>query len=136
MINRLSVLDGDPLTALTDKSMHGDALEALVGAIYLDKGFEATRRFIIQRLLKPHFDLENIVQNNPNHKSLMIEWAQRANKKLHFQILEERGALHNKEFTAQVVIDGQPVATGTGYSKKKAEQAAAAKACELLETKK
>ncbi|MCU0355047.1 MAG: ribonuclease III [Cytophagales bacterium] len=135
-LNQLIVFDGNRRTALTHKSMHGDALEALVGAIYLDKGFEATRRFIIQRLLKPHFDLENIVQNNPNYKSLMIEWAQRANKKLHFQILEERGALHNKEFIAQVIVDGQPIATGSGYSKKKAEQAAAEKACEMLEAKK
>ncbi len=134
-LNRLVVFDGHRRTTLTHKSMYGDALEALVGAIYLDKGFDFSRRFIIKRLIKPHFDLENIVQNNQNYKSIMIEWAQRANKKIHFEILEERGAIHNKEFVAQVVIDGEPFATGSGYSKKKAEQAAAEKSCEILELK-
>ena len=134
-LNRLVVFDGHRRTALTHKSMYGDALEALLGAIYLDKGFEFSRRFIIKRLIKPHFDLENIVQNNQNYKSIMIEWAQRANKKVQFEILEERGAIHNKEFVAQVLIDGEPFATGSGYSKKKAEQAAAEKSCELLELK-
>ncbi len=134
-LNRLVVFDGQRRTALTHKSMYGDALEAVVGAIYLDKGFNFSRKFIIKRLIKPHFDLENIVQNNQNFKSIMIEWAQRANKKVHFEILEERGAIHNKEFIAQVIIDGEPFATGSGYSKKKAEQAAAEKSCEKLELK-
>ena len=134
-LNRLVVFDGHRHTVLTHKSMYGDALEALLGAIYLDKGFEFSRRFIIRRLIKPHFDLENIVQNNQNYKSIMIEWAQRANKKVQFEILEERGAIHNKEFVAQVTIDGKPFAVGSGYSKKKAEQAAAEKSCELLELK-
>ncbi len=134
-LNRLIVFDGNRRTALTHKSMHGDALEALVGAIYLDKGFSFSKKFITKRLIKPHFDLDAVVHNNHNYKSIMIEWAQRANKKVQFEILEERGAIHNKEFIAQVIIDGEPFAQGSGYSKKKAEQAAAAKSCEMLELK-
>ena len=134
-LNRLIVFDGNRRTTLTHKSMHGDALEALVGAIYLDKGFKFSRHFITKRLIKPYFDLDSVVQNNPNFKSIMIEWAQRADKKLKFEIVEERGTVHNKEFVAQLMLDDEPFALGSGYSKKKAEQAAAEKSCELLELK-
>ena len=134
-LNRLIVFDGNRRTTLTHKSMHGDALEALVGAIYLDKGFKFSRHFITKRLIKPYFDLDSVVQNNPNFKSIMIEWAQRADKKLKFEIVEERGTVHNKEFVAQLMLDDEPFALGSGYSKKKAEQAAAEKSCELLKLK-
>lgn len=134
-LNQLIVFDGNRRTALTHKSMHGDALEALVGAIYLDRGFKFTRRFITKRLIKPYFDLDSVVQHNPNFKSIMIEWAQRADKKLKFEIVEERGSVHNKEFVAQLMLDDKPFALGSGQSKKKAEQAAAEKSCELLELK-
>jgi ribonuclease-3 len=134
-LNKLIVFDGNRKTVLTHKSMHGDALEALVGAIYLDKGFKYCKKFIIKRLIGPHYDLDKIVLTNSNFKSLIIEWAQRENKALRFEIIEEKGNLHNKEFIAQIVIDEKPFTTGSGYSKKKAEQAAAEKSCEILQLK-
>lgn len=134
-LNKLIVFDGNRKTVLTHKSMNGDALEALVGAIYLDKGFKHCKKFIIKRLISPHFDLEKIVITNLNFKSLIIEWAQRENRNLRFEIIEEKGNLHNKEFIAQIVIDDKPFTTGSGYSKKKAEQAAAEKSCEILQLK-
>jgi ribonuclease-3 len=134
-LNKLIVYDGHRRTMYTHKSMSGDALEALVGAVYLDKGFKHSRKFIVKRLIAPHFDLEKVIETNLNFKSLLIEWAQRENKKLRFEILEERGDTHNKEFVAQVMIDDQPFAIGSGFSKKKAEQAAAEKSCEQLELK-
>ncbi len=135
-LNNLIVYDGHRRTMYTHKSMNGDALEALVGAVYLDKGFKNSRKFIVKRLIVPHFDLEKIIETNLNFKSIMIEWAQRENKKLRFEIVEERGDTHNKEFIAQIFLDDEPFATGGGYSKKKAEQSAAEKACDLLEIKK
>lgn len=86
--------------------MYGDALEAFIGAIYLDKGFAFTQNFIISKILTQYFDLEIIVQNNPNFKSLLIEWAQKEGKKAQFT-LEEEGLHHNKEFTAFVLLDGE-----------------------------
>lgn len=115
-------------------SMYGDALEALVGAIYLDKGFQFTRRFILKELLG-HYDLDSLISNNLNYKSKLIEWAQREGKKIDFQIISEKGNNHFREFIAQVMVNGEEFATGSGYSKKKAEQSAAEKACELLEIK-
>jgi ribonuclease-3 len=116
---------------LSRSSMYGDALEAFIGAIYLDKGFAFTQHFIITKILTQYFDLETVVQNNPNFKSILIEWAQKEGKKTQFS-MEEEGLHHNKEFTAFVLIEGEKIAEGKGYSKKKAEQTAAMKACEVL----
>jgi ribonuclease-3 len=118
-------------TILSRSSMYGDALEAFIGAVYLDKGFAFTQNFIITKILTQYFDLEIVVQNNPNFKSLLIEWAQKEGKKVLFT-LDEEGLHHNKEFTAFVLLDGERISEGKGYSKKKAEQTAAMKACEEL----
>ena len=117
---------------LSHKSLHGDALEALVGAVYLDKGFKKCRKFIIYRLLFPHFDMDEIVNNNRNYKSMLIEWVQKENKTIQFIIVNEIGNTHFKEFTAQVLINAIEISIGQGHSKKKAEQAAAEKACSIL----
>ena len=69
---------------LAYKSIYEDTLEALIGAIYLDKGHKKTRRFIIKKLLKQQYDLDQIIQTNPNYKSKIIEWAHRNNKNIKF----------------------------------------------------
>ena len=131
-LDKLVEYDGNRRTVLARTSMYGDALEALIGAIYLDKGFQFTRKFIVKSILTQHFDIDTVVSNNPNFKSLVIEWAQREGKQIRFDISEE-GAKHNKEFTATIYVDDDFFALGQGYSKKKAEQTAAMKACEKLE---
>lgn len=135
-LDRLIEYDGSRTRSLPARtSMYGDALEALVGAIYLDKGFGFTQRFILGELLS-HYDVEAIVQTNGNFKSRLIEWSQRQGKEIRFEILEEKGNSHFREFIAQVVVNDEPFATGSGYSKKKAEQSAAEKAFELIEQQK
>ncbi len=131
-IDKLVEYDGNRKTVLTRTSMYGDAFEALIGAIYLDKGFRFTRSFIIKKILTQHFDIETVVSNNPNFKSLIIEWAQREGKPIRFDIVEE-GSKHNKEFTATIFVAEEAFSVGQGYSKKKAEQTAAMKACEKLD---
>ncbi|MEY2895397.1 MAG: Ribonuclease, partial [Bacteroidota bacterium] len=118
-------------TSLSRSSMYGDALEAFIGAVYLDKGFGFTKKFITQKILTQYFDLDTVVQNNPNFKSILIEWAQKEGKKVQFT-LDEEGVHHDKEFTAFVLLENEKIAEGKGYSKKKAEQNAAMKACEAL----
>jgi ribonuclease-3 len=118
-------------TSLSRSSMYGDALEAFIGAVYLDKGFGFTQKFVTQKILAKYFDLDTVVQNNPNFKSILIEWAQKEGKKVQFT-LDEEGVHHNKEFTAFVLLENEKIAEGKGYSKKKAEQNAAMKACEAL----
>jgi ribonuclease-3 len=131
-LDKLVEYDGNRRTVLARTSMYGDALEALIGAIYLDKGFRFTRSFIIKKIITQHFDIETVVQNNPNFKSIVIEWAQREGKAIRFDIIEE-GSKHNKEFTATIYVSEEAFSIGQGYSKKKAEQTAAMKACEKLE---
>ncbi len=118
---------------LSYKSIYGDTLEALIGALYLDKGHAKTKRFIRQKLIKQHYDLMEIIKTNPNHKSKIIEWAHRQNKDIRFEITEIRGNSHNREFMAELVVEGDTIAKGMGFSKKKAEQDAAQKSCEKLE---
>jgi ribonuclease III len=119
-------------SVLSRSSMYGDALEALVGAVYLDKGFGFVQQFILRDLLT-HYDIEDLVNNNANFKSRLIEWAQRAGKDVRFEIISEKGNSQFREFTAQITVDNEPFTTGSGYSKKKAEQAAAEKAFTLVQ---
>lgn len=113
-------------------SMFGDAMEALIGAIYLDKGFLFTRRFIITKILTNHFDLDEVISNNTNYKSTILSWAQADGRKVEFLIVEEKGKNHSKEFIAQVLVDAKVISSGSGWNKKKAEQDASRRACELL----
>ncbi|WKN30428.1 ribonuclease III [Porifericola rhodea] len=129
-----SNLHSNGKSKLSHKSIDGDTLEALVGAVYLDKGFSYCKNFILKRLLTPHFDLENIISTNPNYKSTIIEWAQKSNKDIRFEIVDTLGNAQFKEFIAQITIDGNPICTGSGLSKKKAEQSASQKALEILDT--
>ena len=117
---------------LSHKSIGGNTLEALVGAVYLDKGYRAARRFILKKMLIPHFDLLSIVENDTNYKSKVIEWAQKHNREVRYEVVETRGGNQHKEFVTQLLVDNQPVSTGSGYSKKKAEQRASENALSLL----
>jgi len=115
------------------KSIYGDTLEALIGAIYLDKGYQATRKFIVNKILIQQYDLEILIQTNPNYKSKIIEWAHRQNKDVKFEITEVNGSSHTREFLAELHVEGESIATGNGFSKKKAEQDAAQKSCGKLQ---
>jgi ribonuclease III len=132
-LDRLIEYDGGRRGSSNHSSMYGDALEALVGAVYLDKGFRFSRKFVTKELLT-HYDLDALIQNNVNFKSKLIEWVQREGKELRFDIVEERGGRNHREFIAQVVI-GEDEFRGSGYTKKKAEQSAAEKACKALDLK-
>lgn len=131
-LSKIVEFSGPKNSFMSHNSIYGDALEALVGAVYLDLGFESTKKFVLKSLIEPNFDLQEIVNNNLNFKSILIEWAQKESKVIKFAIIDETGTVHQKTFTAEVSFDGVPYSTGTGFSKKKSEQAAAEKACELL----
>ena len=110
------------------KSVYGDCMEALIGAVYLDHGFKSCKKFVIQKLIKPHYDLDELISTTTNYKSKLLEWSQKGNKNLRFEIVNEE----DRKFTAQVFIDEQPKEKGFGFSKKKAEQDAARKTVEAL----
>jgi ribonuclease-3 len=114
------------------KSIYGDTLEAIIGAVYLDRGYSYCQKFILQKLLEPYYDLSEIVKANPNAKSTIIEWAQKEGKEVEFEIMDIQSHLNRKEFTVRVLIDGEPLSTGYGNTKKKAEQDAAQRSCNAL----
>jgi ribonuclease-3 len=113
-------------------SIYGDAVEALIAAIYLDYGYEQVRKFILHKLIYNHLDIEHIVQHNSNYKSVLLEWANKHSKTISFHKIAEEGSGHQKVFTVEVWVESDPVATGKGNSKKKAEQEAAQNAHAIL----
>ncbi|MEO1049531.1 MAG: ribonuclease III [Bacteroidota bacterium] len=131
-INKIVEYDNSKKKGLSHKSLYGDTLEAIVGAVYLDKGYQFCRRFIIEKLINPYYNIDDLINTNPNQKSKVIEWAQKENKDVRFEILDVKSSKNFKEFTAQVFVNDKPLGKGFGHSKKKAEQDAAQKTCELL----
>ncbi len=127
-----NIVQFDQKNAHLQQVILGNTLEAIVGAIYLDKGYIRTKKFVIDKLINPNYDVDDLVNSDSNFKSKIIEWAQREGKDVRFEIVNVKKARNHKEFTAQVLVDGDPKGTGYGNSKKKAEQDAALKTCEML----
>jgi ribonuclease-3 len=123
-INHLVVNNAD---AGSFRSMYGDALEAFIGAIYLDKGYSTTQKFIVTRIIKNHVDLDYLEKTDLNFKSKIINWAQKERKSLVFETMEENS--ETRLIKVRLLIDDKEIATGEDFSKKKAEQTAAEKAC-------
>lgn len=110
------------------RSFKGDAFEALIGAIYLDKGFNFTRKLILDRIFSRYFDMDELVNQEMNFKSRIIEWAQKEKKQVSFNVVEEIGNGFKKQYLVELNIGGIPVAKGQDYSIKGAEQNASEKA--------
>lgn len=113
-------------------AMHGDAFEALIGAIYLDKGYNKTYSFITNRIIKLHVDLDDIENKEIDFKSKLVEWAQKERKQLRFDASEEIGAGKDKQFMVHAIINDEVKGRGFHYSKKRAEQIAAEEAIAKL----
>lgn len=118
--------------AFSHKAMNGDAMEALVGAVYLDRGFKFCKKFVIDRLIEPHLDIDTVINTDINYKSKLIIWCQTKGKVLKYDIIDEQDFKHYKEFTATVMLDGVEVARGKANSKKRAEQDASRKALDII----
>ncbi len=117
---------------LSHKSLYGDTLEALVGAVYLDRGFNFCQTFVLDKLITPYYNLQEIVESTVNFKSSLIEWSQKENKSVEFEIIHVKSEGRHKEFTAAVTIDQNKMGVGYGFNKKKAEQDAAKKTLQEL----
>ncbi len=131
-ISQIVKFDVKRKTPNSHKSLYGNALEALVGAIYVDRGFKYSERFIVEKLLMPHYDIDEIISTTKNYKSKLIEWTQKQSKEISFDHVDTIDKGHFKEFVVEVKVDSEPITQGHGLSKKKAEQDASRQACEKL----
>lgn len=127
------IVQFDHKNAQLQRVVLGNTLEAIVGAVYLDKGYLRCKKFVIDKLVQPYFDLDVVVQTNLNYKSKIIEWTQRNGKTVRFDLLEIKKERNQKEFAVQVFVDNEPKGVGYGFTKKRAEQDAAQKTCQQLE---
>ena len=115
------------------KHLYGDALEALIGAVFLDKGFRKTKKFFIKDVLEKYLDLHTIVTTDSDYKSLVFEWVQKKKATLSFVYNEEYDFDHKKSvFTTTLCINKSEYGKGQGTSKKEAEQEASCQAWERI----
>ena len=131
----LNVFIDSNTTKNVDKShIYGDALEALIGAIYLDQDYQTTKYFVTKRILSQFVNLNEIEQYDSNFKSQLIEWSQKNKKEIKFETTEEISEKTKQpKFIAVVEIDNTQIGRGTGTSKKEAQQNAARKTLEKLD---
>ncbi len=109
-------------------NIHGNLFEALVGAIYLDRGYKLCEKFIYNRIIKPHVDIETLEGKVISYKSLLIEWCQKEKKTFDYQVYEDTGNDELKHFSVKLSIDDKVVAKARATSKKKAEEKASKRA--------
>ncbi len=118
--------------SLKVSQIFGNTLEAVVGAVYLDRGFKKTRRWVLERIILPYMFMDDLENLEINHKNKLYGWANKNGKNLEFETLEEKFEGGRRLFTIGAVVDGQLLAQGRAYNKKDASQLAAQSAVEKL----
>ncbi|WP_046743350.1 ribonuclease III [Kordia zhangzhouensis] len=110
------------------ENIHGNLFEALIGAIFLDKGYKYCEKFIHTRVISPYVDIERLEGKIISYKSLLIEWCQKEKKNFKYDVYEDTGNDELKHFAVKLFIDNRVVAKARATSKKKAEEKASKRA--------
>lgn len=110
------------------RSMLGNAVEALVGAIYLEKGYEGTRLFVVQKMLRSYVNVHELESYDDNYKSQLLEWCQKNNQTISYKLLARYKLEKRDRFKVAVLVNGERIATADDFNKKAAEQTASEKA--------
>jgi len=134
-LNRLLI--SSPRAASQKNHILGNALEAFIGAVYLDQGYQKTYRFIEKRIINIYINIDALAKREVNFKSKLLEWCQKYKVHMDFQLLEcyvDRE--NNPVFQSQVLLNGLLAGEGEGYSKKESHQQAAEEALERIKSDK
>ncbi|MDI9355502.1 MAG: ribonuclease III [Chitinophagaceae bacterium] len=113
-------------------NIYGNTLEALIAAVYIDKGYNFCKKFIITKIIMPHVDTTQVIINN-NHKGILLQWAQKHSTKLDFQMVESPHDRTSKRFKSLIILNNEEIGIGWGSNKKKAEQESSANACKKIQ---
>ena len=113
-------------------SINGDAYEALIGAIYLDKGYRFAQKFILTRIVNVHIDMDEVETKEVDFKSKLIEWAQKEKKEFRFDTIVDGATSDDKLYCMQLVVDNEAIGKAQHFSKKRAEQLVSELACGVL----
>lgn len=139
-LNKLSLKLGlnNHIMAGNDKSKQGrsaggDAFEAFVGAMYIDKGYAFTKKIVIDRIICVHFDMELLEVTEVNYKSKIVEWAQKNKIETKFTVVDQIGEKFQKQYVVAVVVNGEEICRAKDYSIKGAEKLVSEKAWVVLE---
>lgn len=118
--------------SIKDSQIFGNTLESLIGAIYLDKGYSKTAKWVKERILIPHMFVDDLETLEINQKNKLYGWANKIGKQLDFEIVEEKMGGCRRLFTIAAMIDGEKISEGKAYNKKDASRIAAQIAVEKL----
>jgi len=118
--------------SLKGSQIFGNTLEALVGAVYLDKGYHKTQKWVTKQMIIPHLYVDDLELIDINLKNKLIGWASKNGKVLGFETISEKLENNRRVFSIAAVLDGEQLAVGKAYNKKDASQIAAQQAIEKL----
>lgn len=119
-------------TDLTKSNVLGNALEALVGSIYVDAGYASAYKFFMHKILIPHYEIDELESLVVNFKSKIIEWSQKNGHEIRFELLEEHEQKGKRMYKMGLLFNAELIAEDVDYSKKRAEQKASEIACRKL----
>ncbi len=132
-LNNFIEINNDRQGNNKSSSINGDAYEALIGAIYLDKGYTFAQQFILTRIVNVHIDMDEVETKEVDFKSKLIEWAQKEKKEFRFETIVDGATSDDKQYSIQIVVDNEAIGKAQHFSKKRAEQLVAELACTVLE---
>jgi ribonuclease-3 len=127
-LNLIDLLESKIPKSNFGNNIHGNLFEALVGAIFLDRGYAYCEKFIYSRVIIPHVDIIKLEGKVISYKSLLIEWCQKEKKTFDYHVYEDTGNDTLRHFSVKLSIDGKVIAKARATSKKKAEEKASKRA--------
>ncbi len=127
-LNLVRFIDSKVPVQYFGENIHGNIFESLVGAIYLDRGYEYCKKFIQKRVIVPYVDITRLEGKVISYKSLIIEWCQKEKKQFHYDIFEDNALDGQRLFGVKLSIDDKIIAKARATSKKKAEEKASQRA--------